>query len=346
MTLFENQFTANAPLPQAQGVSVHVFWGGDFQVTAGANLGDALDLPQDVCEGDIYVLDPRARVARIDLIRDTTGAYTVAKGSEIGAEGTPVQFNGRMTFLAQEGDRIDVAVLTLGPPDAEDGGIFALPLDPIEAKKPLTLLVADTDTGEIRLTDIAPVAFTRGTMITMADGAQCPVEQLRIGDLLLTRDNGAKPVRWIGRRTVRAIGSFAPVVINKGTFANSADMIVSQFQRLFIYQPEVSPLIPQPELLVRARDLVDDETVFIRSGGYVDYFFVALDRHEILYAECVPAESLLVDNQTIARLQDDLAAEVAEHFPDLGQRPHYGLEADRALIRSLGPDAFRRKPGR
>ena len=41
--------------------------------------------------------------------------------------------------------------------------------------------------------------FTPGTLIA-TDRGQQPVETLRRGDLLVTRDNGLKRIMWVGRR--------------------------------------------------------------------------------------------------------------------------------------------------
>lgn len=69
------------------------------------------------------------------------------------------------------------------------------------------------------------------------------------------------------------------------------------------------------ELLVQAQHLVDGETVFIREGGFVDYFSLVFDRHEIVYAEGIPAESLMVSEAVINRLPPELSAEVKARFP-------------------------------
>ena len=65
------------------------------------------------------------------------------------------------------------------------------------------------------------------TRITMATGAQVPVEDLRPGDRILTRDDGPQPLRWIGQRTTRASGLFAPVLIRAGTLNNARDLVVA-----------------------------------------------------------------------------------------------------------------------
>ena len=54
---------------------------------------------------------------------------------------------------------------------------YFLPLTPLEPGLDYTLIEAEPDPAPVRLADIASVAFTRGTRITMADGSQRPVEE-------------------------------------------------------------------------------------------------------------------------------------------------------------------------
>src|SRR5690606_12553513 len=60
-----------------------------------------------------------------------------------------------------------------------------------------------------------PVCFAAGTPILTAGGPR-PVECLRAGDLIVTRDRGAQPLRWVGRASMAARGAAAPVAIAAG----------------------------------------------------------------------------------------------------------------------------------
>lgn len=343
----------NTPSGFAPSYSAQVFSAADLEVTSGANFGDPLMMPEDLCLGDVYGLLQDAEM--LDLtIRDSAAkegesrflfagstGHSVAQGAQIGAPGDPLMLRGRLTFMAPDGDRVELLLIGHMPQDSAEAALYFVPLTPIEPKVAYTLLTVSEDPGEVRLSDITPVAFTRGTLITLADGAQRAIEDLRIGDKILTRDHGPQPVRWVGQRTVRAIGPYAPVVISRGTLANESDLIVSQHQRLFIYQRSASRLTGTAEVFVRARDLVDDEAVFIRRGGFVDYFHLVFDDHEIIYAEYIPTESLLVNERNLGRLPEELARDMAAHLPDLSQTQHFGTEADKALLQKLGKDALR-----
>ena len=182
-------------------------------------------------------------------------------------------------------------------------------------------------------------------MITLGDGSQRPIEALLPGDRVLTRDHGPQELRWIGHVTLRAVGAYAPVVIPAGVMGNEADLIVSQHHRMFLYQRQRADGVSKSEILLQAKHLVDDDRIYLREGGFVDYFSLVFDAHEIIYAEGIPAESLLVSEATVSRLPPDLAEKVKQRFPGLSQNQHFGIEAGPHDLVALGLDTVRRSKG-
>ncbi len=327
-----------SPLP---GHACQLIPAEDIYVTIGVNTGDGLGLPEDVVEGDIYELAEDARPLRLVLTRPTPGSDPeVAEGSAIGAAGERLRMAARYTLMSPDGDKVDLLMIPVA------GRLYALPLSPMSAALDYTLVKVDTAPEETRLADLMCVSFARGTMITLATGAQAPIETLKPGDKVLTRDHGPQPLRLLGRASLRAHGAFAPVVILAGTLGNSGDLIVSQHHRMFLYQRKRIPGLPTSELLVQAKHLVDDENVFIREGGAVEYFSLVFDRHEIIYAEGIPAESLMVNDATVSRLPPDIAAEVQSRFPGLAQVQHFGTEAGRQFLAEVGAAALYQPPRR
>lgn len=317
--------------------SFHVFSGDAFRVTSGANLGDALGDPEELTLGDIYRMDSEARALQLavsdagsapgEVMATDRKGHRIADGSELGKPGATLHLAARMTFLAPEGHKVDLLLIAL-----PGRNYAALPLDPIEPGRDHTLIGVDAAPTHVRLADITSVALARGTLITLADGRQRPIEELEIGDTVLTRDRGPQPIRWVLNRTLRAVGPHAPVVIPKDMMGNAADLILSQNQRLFVYQRGEDRLTDTAEMLVRAGHLVDDENVLTKSGGYVDYFTLIFDAHEVIYAECIPVESLQVNAATLGALPEDMAAELGQQLPRLDQAPHYGTEASKDAL--------------
>jgi len=317
-----------APLP---GHACQIFASDDIYVASGANLGDGLGGPQDVEIGDVYHLARDAQPLRLVVGPPVGHDQHVTAGSEVGQPGQNVRLEARYGLMAPDGDRIELLILLI-----EDQR-FALPLSPIGTHVDYTLLTVEPAPENLQLADLLCLSFARGTMISLADGSQRAIEALVPGLQVLTRDHGRQPIRWIGHARLRAVGAFAPVVITSGTLGNGGDLIVSQHHRVFLYQRTRLPGLSTAELLVQARHFIDGEAVYLREGGFVDYFSLVFDHHEIIYAEGVPSESLMVNDATVNRLPPEIAAEVKARFPGLTQIPHYGTEAGRQFLDAIGP---------
>ena len=317
-----------------------VFRADDIFVQSGANLGDPVGDADEVCEGDMYQLDPEAAPMCLQVLPQEDGAVRglkVTAGSQVGTPGDPVTLSSRLTLMAPDGDTVELLVLRHRSARGAMDEVYALPLSPMAPRADYTLIRADSNPGETRLADIVCISFARGTRITLADGRQVPIEALEPGMRVLTRDHGGQPLRWVGQATLRAVGAFAPVVISAGTLGNAGDLIVGQHHRIFLYQRGHERLTATAELLVQAKHLVDGDRVFLREGGFVDYLSLVFDRHEIIYAEGIPAESLMVNDATLTHLPEELAAEVRSRFPDLSQNQHFGTEAGRRTLDQIGP---------
>jgi Hint domain len=132
--------------------------------------------------------------------------------------------------------------------------------------------------------------FAAGTRIATRAG-EAPVETLRPGDLVRTLGGRLAPVRWVGWTRVDlarhpAPARAAPVCIRADAFARGQprhDLFVSPEHCLFVD----GALVPAFALLngatIARRDRLDSVT----------YWHVELDRHDVLLAEGLPAESYL-----------------------------------------------------
>ncbi len=322
---------APADLPPP-GHACQVFRAADIYVTHGTNQGDGLTGAEEVDLGDIYQLDRLADPLRLVVSQPDGTVQQVAAGSDVGQPGQVIRLEARYALMAPDGDKVELLILAL-----QGGARFVLPLSPIGTGVEYTLLAVEPAPADLMLADVLCLSFARGTMITLADGAQRAIEALLPGDPVLTRDHGRQCVRWIGHARLRAVGGFAPVVISAGTLGNEGDLMLSQHHRVFLYQRQKVPGLTTSELLVQARHFVDGEQVYLREGGYVDYFSLVFDRHEIIYAEGIPSESLMVNDATVNRLPPEIASDVKAQFPGLIQAPHFGTEAGRQFLEEIGP---------
>lgn len=263
-------------------------------VVQGANRGDALGFADDLQPGDVYRLATIATLHSLSLMPTAAPPFRIGRGSRTGTPGACLHFDSCLTFMAGDGTMLEGLVL-VETEGALATQIFFLPLAEFPSGHNLTLVGISRDTALQRVAQMACASFSRGTSITLASGAQRAVEDLAPGDRVLTRDGGPQPIRRIGHHVARATGSFAPVLIRTGALGNSADLLVSPDHRLFVYQRRDRLGTGRAELLVRARHLVDGRTVLRTEGGFVEYFHMLFDTHEIVYAEGIAAESMLAD---------------------------------------------------
>lgn len=326
-----------AATPDTEGTRhvVTVYPAASLRVLSGANAGDALPLPGDSVAGDYYRLDDASQTVALTLSLSDAETARIGAGSSLGQPGERVALCGSLSLMAHDGDLVEVLVL-----DSPGTGRLALPLAPLRIRQTYTLIAANENPGPLRLAGMVTGAFARGTRIALQDGRQLPVEALEPGQQVITRDHGAQVLRWKGAVRLRAIGGFAPVTILPGMMGNPAPLVVSPYHRLFLYRREARAVAGMAELLVQARHLVDDQRIIRREGGFIEYFSLVFDRHEVIYAEGVPCESLLVCPDTLTRLPAPLAEELRRTFPGLEQRLHTG-----ALLASpLVPPPHPRRP--
>ncbi len=160
------------------------------------------------------------------------------------------------------------------------------------------------------------VCFADGTGIE-TDKGRVLVENLRVGDQVMTRDNGLQKIRWIGSRKVKAEGEMAPICITKGALGNARDLMVSPQHRMLIEGWQAELLFGEGEVLAAAKDLINGDTIYRRPGGEVEYFHILFDSHEIIYAEDAPSESFHPGQQSMSVLEEEVRDEIYELFPAL-----------------------------
>lgn len=294
----------------------------------GANEGDPIGLGDAALPGDTYRLARDATPQRLTICDGEDGGQVVASGSEAGRPGDRLSIGDCHSFMGDRGEMIEVLVLKREGSDSEGVVLHLLPLAPLVPGREYELIGSSASTAPDRFADIASVSFLAGTHLTLAGGAQRKVEELQIGDMLLTRDHGPQPVRWIGQQTRRAVGAAAPIRIAEGTLNTARDLRLSPQHRLFIWQRRDELGTGRSEVLVRADLLVNGTTVTREEGGHVDSYQIVFDGHEIIFAEGIAVESLLVTSEIRARLPDGLTLERAGS----DQRGTSGFEVDEAAL--------------
>lgn len=150
------------------------------------------------------------------------------------------------------------------------------------------------------------ICFYPGTMIS-TPGGETAVENFGAGDLVITSDGRAMPVRWIGRQTVslRFADPFRvlPIRIKAGALADQLpvrDLLVSPDHALLI-----------DEVLIHAGALVNGTSIVreIDVPERFTYYHVELDDHSLVLAENIPAETFIdnVDRLAFDNWEEHLA---------------------------------------
>lgn len=160
------------------------------------------------------------------------------------------------------------------------------------------------------------VCFAAGTLILTIDGPR-PIDALRVGDRVLTMDNGFRPIRWISQSTVRAAGDLASVRILAGTLGNDRDLWVSPDHRMLVSDWRAEVMFGETEVLVAAKHLVNGRTIRIDPRPEITYCHILFDDHEIVFAEGARSESFHPGHIGMGRLPEEARAEILSLFPDL-----------------------------
>ena len=188
-------------------------------------------------------------------------------------------FQGTVTFRGE--------TLLVVTQDGVGAFVFATVANPDDFKVPTTL-----DPGDIIASPFT-VCFLEGTRIATPSGERA-VESLAIGDLVLTADGRAVPVKWIGRQRIRnhsivASPKMEPVCITAGALGNGlphADLYVTAAHGM-IWEG----------LVVNAGALVNGTTIrFVPLSEMPEVFtwyHIETEGHEEILAHGAPTETFV-----------------------------------------------------
>ncbi len=177
------------------------------------------------------------------------------------------------------------------------------------------------DAGALQL---GVACYCRGTRIATLAGEK-PIEDLSIGDLILTADNASRPLRWIGRRQYAAeeVGKhrhLRPIRIRAGALGSGANGAIPG--RDLLVSPEHAIALPGHAgavVLVPAHLLVNGVSIAREPAATpIEYLHLELGEHDIILAKGAPAESFVDDD---SRALFNNAAEFKLLYPNEKPRP-------------------------
>jgi Ca2+-binding RTX toxin-like protein len=162
--------------------------------------------------------------------------------------------------------------------------------------------------------------FTAGTLI-LTPGGEVPVEALRPGDLVVTRDNGPMPILWAGQRRLDATDLAAapqmrPVRIAPGGLAGPRGLLVSPQHAVLVHSTGRggTETFARATHLARMRGGKVRVAQGCRSVTYVHLMFAA---HQIVFSNGLASESYYPGKWGLAALGAVERREVMALFPSL-----------------------------
>jgi hypothetical protein len=182
-----------------------------------------------------------------------------------------------------------------------------------------------------------PICFCAGTLINTKNGP-VPIERLTVGDLVVTLDHGLQPIRWIGRRDVSLAESIAhsdilPVRLAAGSMGRNMpqrDLWLSPQHRVLVRSKIAERMTGAAEALVAVKHLCGLAGIAqINAPRKVTYLHLRLDRHEVILAEGLWAETLLVGPEALKAMGPAARRELRHLFPGLIEGPK---DAARVLV--------------
>jgi Ca2+-binding RTX toxin-like protein len=251
----------------------------------------------------------------------------VNAGDQIDGGSGPVDFD--TLFLAgsaPEGGRFEI---TYTSDDREDGFVSYFNED-------------GSDAGRLDFVEIENVVpcFTPGTLIATPQGER-RVEDLKVGDRVITRDNGMQEIRWVGAREMSGAEfekapHLKPILIRQGALGRGLperDMMVSPQHRVLIASDKTALYFEEREVLVAAKHLTDREGIDPVEVSGTTYIHLMFDQHEVILSDGAWTESFQPGDMTLGAMGDAQRQEILELFPELATRE--GLESYGAARRSL-----------
>ncbi|WP_419728005.1 Hint domain-containing protein [Lichenicola sp.] len=269
--------------------------GATGTVTEESRLTANLDLTQLSLTGDLL----------IDLHQATlvgSGVTGVSLDIDVGSTSMHEQFTDPAAAVAFfTGNVID-----LGPIDTltTSTTFLSVSLDlRVTADPPGAGFFSDIELG-------ASACYCPGTLI-LTEAGEMPIEQLAIGDRVLTAVGGVETIRWIGRRSydsrfVAGRADILPVRIAAGALGQGRprrDLLVSPQHAISLH----GVLVPAVALINGVSITQPD----LRDA--VQYVHLELDRHQLIIAEGTPSESFVDDD---SRGQFQNVAEFYGLYPD------------------------------
>jgi hypothetical protein len=205
--------------------------------------------------------------------------------------GDTIQING---FVEQSGTYFNNTLTLHGTNGSGGGETVTLDMPGLAPSDFTVAVAAGATTIGFGSNETAIVAcYGRGTLIATPRG-EVPVEDLSIGDEVVTASGALRPIKWIGRRSYGGrfiIGrtDILPICIKAGALDANVprrDLWISPHHAMYL-----------EGALIEVKDLVNGVSIVqAQAVDKVEYFHIELDSHDVIVAEGALSETFLDDN--------------------------------------------------
>lgn len=180
--------------------------------------------------------------------------------------------------------------------------------------------------------------FCTGVQITTERGLVA-IEDLAVGDKVLTVDNGYRPIRWIGNLQLDSIDlalnpKLRPVRITAGALGKGMpeqNLMVSPQHRVLIRSKIALRMFNTSEVLIPAIKLCEmDGIEQVTDLTEVGYWHMLFDGHEIVYSNGAATESLFTGPEALKTISTESREEIIALFPEIAA-PSYAAKPARFI---------------
>ena len=262
---------------------------------------------------DTITLNEAVRPAAvIDIDNTAVGTFTPADGSATIQFGNPG--DSTISEILTGGNPVGAYQITSGDESGTIGGVEFQNFEEI---------------------NFSVACFTRGTRIKTKKG-DVNIENLRVGDAVLTLDNDYQPIRWIGKSQKTSVflekhKNLRPIEIKKDALGSgypAETLCVSPQHRILVRSKIARRMFDEHEILVPASKLLPLDGVSIaNTGNDVEYWHMMFERHEIVWSNEAASESLLTGPGGLQAVPPASAEEIKKLFPEICEPDYEAVSA-------------------
>lgn len=182
--------------------------------------------------------------------------------------------------------------------------------------------------------------FTPGTMIATPRGER-PVEDLKEGDRIITRDNGIQEIAWVGHKRITGQQlvknpHLTPILIKRGSLGQGLperDMMVSPNHRMLVASDKTQLYFEETEVLAAAKHMAGASGIHAVDVMATTYIHFMFERHEVVLSNGAWSESFQPGDYSLKGIGNSQRNEIFDLFPELATKD--GLEGYQSARKSL-----------